>query len=76
MKMKLFKMLPFVGLMLSVTATSAFAVGKDSIDDTTGKMCQKLTDALIKKDRKTASARVGEAKGDADKAAENSSSAL
>lgn len=53
--MKLIKLLPLIGLMLSVTVTSAFAVGKDSSDDTTGKMCQKLAAALIKQDHKEVS---------------------
>ena len=67
MMMKLFKMLPLVGLLLSVSATSALAVGKDSAEDATGKMCAKLTAALIKQERKPAAAHSPGVKNDADK---------
>lgn len=48
--MKLMKMLPLTALALSLSVTSAFAVGKDTAEETSGKMCAQLANALIKKD--------------------------
>ncbi len=50
--MKFYKLLPLVALVFSATATSAFALGKDNADETTGKMCQQLAAGQIKFDAK------------------------
>ncbi len=60
--MKLLKMMPVVAVICSVVASSAFALGPNTVEETSGKMCDKLIAALQKQAPKVLAKQGSEAK--------------